>query len=373
MVSFGEAVGEATRLALCSVFAGNEAVNALLSPIAGDAAGFYPAASALRRRLCSDDPTNDPEFEPPFTGGQCPGTTYQITCTTTVYANGTCAPTVNPFSTTALGPIRGPFTDSVSPPPGGPLCAGTSGTRVFLRVGAGQSVLTLAGASFGASVSGLSVTPITGPDNCGDILPDIGPPGNVPYTGPDITYNIDESTEITVPFTAVFAPVYVKIDGSINVPLTLDVGGLTFKGEVTISPEFNLNITPDGFDTTPGVTDDPDELEEPGEPPADLPPEDEQTPPIIGVLVYSDIDPDGVPSGILFVNGPNLYVPRLASVQFAIKTRNSIGWTSDLDVKNLECYVPCPAPQGAIAVRVSPMPGVTTRFSAVRGQPLTEF
>lgn len=135
---------------------------------------------------------DSPTSQPPFTGGQCAGTTYQITCTTTVFANGLCSPTTNPFSTTAIGPITGPFTDSVTPPPGGPLCPSTSGTRVYLRVGPSQSILTLAGASFGARVSGLSVTPVSGPDNCGSqppvLTPGPNPPPNpAPLPGPEPT------------------------------------------------------------------------------------------------------------------------------------------------------------------------------------------
>lgn len=135
-------------------------------------------------RICGpyldDNGWDSPTLEPPFSGGQCPGTNYQITCTTTIFANGLCNPTTNPFSTTALGPITGPFTDSVSPPPGGPLCPGTSGTRVYLRTGPGQSILVLAGASFGARVSGLSVVPVSGPDNCGSQPPVLEPGPNPP-------------------------------------------------------------------------------------------------------------------------------------------------------------------------------------------------
>jgi len=78
MPTFSEAVQESGRLALCALFAGNEAVNALLSPLTGDSLGLYPLTSGLRRKLCSDDPGNDPIYEAPFTGGQCEGTLYQI-------------------------------------------------------------------------------------------------------------------------------------------------------------------------------------------------------------------------------------------------------------------------------------------------------
>jgi len=208
-------------------------------------------------------------------------------------------------------------------------------------------------------------------DNCGDPPPIIGAPSDVTYEAPDITYNIDDSTEITVPISFVFSPAFLDINGSINVPVKFDVGGVEFSGAVEISPEFNFEFNPSGVGGGPGTVDDPDGIGEPGIPSDPVEDPEEGTLPIIGVLVYSDIDPDGDPSGILFPAGPNIYVPRLASVTFLIKTANSTGWTPDQDVKNLECYVPCPALQGAIAVRVSPMRGVTSRFSAVRGRLLT--
>lgn len=150
-----------------------------------------------------------------FDGGQCSGTTYQVSCQTTVFANGLCQPTTNPFSLQVPGPVRGPFTDSVSPPPGGPLCGGAAGTRVYLRTGPSQNITVLAGGSFGARISGLSVTPVTGPNNCGDQpldytppaprpgLPPYRPTAPVPGTGDevevDFEFNPDGSITVQLP------------------------------------------------------------------------------------------------------------------------------------------------------------------------------
>lgn len=364
MVSFSEAVQESGRLALCALFAGNEAVNALISPIAGDSLGLYPLTSGLRRKLCSDDPANDPQYEPPFTGGQCPGTTYDINWT--IVRPGLADV---PSNAQRLGPLT--LSRALEP---GDSSVGCPEGQTFERYTllTGGSALGL-NSGCGVSISGLTATPLFGgPDNCGDPPPPPpGPPADVVYEGDDITYNIDESTEITVPISFVFSPVFIDLDGSINVPVRFDVGDVEFSGTIEVSPEFNFEFNPGGVSGGPGKVDDPEGIGEPGEPsePVDDPPEG--TLPIIGVLVYSDIDPDGDPSGILFENGPNIYVPRLASVQFLIKTADSTGWTPDQDVKNLECYVPCPALQGAIAVRVSPQRGVTSRFTPVRGRLLT--
>jgi len=154
--------------------------------------------------------------------------------------------------------------------------------------------------------------------------------------------------------------------------VTIDVGGVTFKGELEVSPKFELNIKPTKIVAGPGRPDDEDPSG--GQPQVEVPEDEEDVDVIVGVLVFSTLvgnsnDATGFPS----VGGPTFLVPRLGSVQFAIKTGNSIGWTSDVDVKNLECYVPCPAPQGAIAVRVTPIAGVTRTFTPVRGKPLTSF
>jgi len=366
MPTFSEAVEESGRLALCALFATNEAVNALVSPILGDSGGLYPLTSGLRRKLCSDDPANDPQPEVPFTGGQCAGTIYQIEWTINDPGN----PPNNQINDRP-GPLS--LSRALNPDDTSEGCPeGLSFNRYTML--SGGTPLGL-GSGCGVTVTNIVITPLFGgPDNCGDPDPEPpGPPGDITYEGPDITYNIDGDTTITVPISFIFSPAYVNLDGSINVPVKFDVGGVDFNGEISVSPEFNFEFNPGGIGTGPGTVDDPDGIGEPGEPSDPVDDPEEGTLPIVGVLVYSDIDPDASPSGILFPGGPNIYAPRVASVQFLIKTADSTGWTPDQDVKNLECYVPCPAPQGAIAVRVSPMPGVQSRFSAVRGKPLTSF
>jgi len=356
MPTFSEAVQESGRLALCALFAGNEAVNALISPIAGDSFGLYPLTSGLRRKLCSDDPNNDPQLELPFEGGQCEGTTYLITWT----VNAPGSPPNNQ-SNDRIGPLT--LSRALEPGDAEAECdEGLTFNRYTML--SAQTPLGL-GSGCGVTVTNIQVSPLFGaPDNCGDPPPPpVGPPAPVFYEAPDITYNIDGDTTITVPIAFTFSPVYVALDGSLNIPVTFDVGGVEFSGEVTVSPEFNFNFSPKGVGTGPGVTDD--------DPTGTPIPEDEDETTIIGVLVFSTVTGKNAATVLDSENGPDFYVPRIASVQFAIKTGNSIGWTSDQDVKNLECYVPCPAPQGAIAVRVTPAPGFSNTFTPVRAKPLT--
>lgn len=371
MPSFSEAVQESGRLALCALFAGNEAVNALLSPLTGDSLGLYPLTTGLRRKLCSDDPANDPVYEPPFTGGQC-NEAYLVS-----WESQNSDATTSSATVLARGPIVG-IRRTITSATGFRIELGCNGLQPASPV---CGFVADVGFSWQELVSGNRPDPTgtqqivnvvaCGLDNCGDIPPAPPEPGPITTNPPDITYNIDGDTTITVPISFTFAPAYVELDGSINIPVTFDVGGVDFNGEVTVSPEFKFEFNPGGIDRGPGTVDDPDGIGSPGIPsvPPALPPEDSL--PIIGVIVYSDIDSDFGPTGIFFDSGPDIYVPRVASVKFAIRTADSIAWTSDLDVKNLECYVPCPALQGAIAVRVQAVAGVTSRFSPVRGRLLT--
>lgn len=325
---------------------------------------FINVANGLGALVCDRPPDNLAAPEPPFTGGQCPGVNYRIT-----------------WNWSAPGFNSGPQTADRTGPLGfsragtGSLDCGSSGLtyNVYtLTEGTGVNPVSLA-AGCGAEVNDLTVTRLDGqPDNCGDPPAPLPEPGDTYNFGGDITYEGDDNTNITVPVTAVFAPIFVDVDGSLRIPVNVDVGGVEFTGNLEVSPSFTLNLRPKGITSGPGKPDDP-ELG-PGQPGVPVPEDEEDVEVIVGVLVFSTLvgnnnDATGFPS----VGGPTFLVPRLGSVQFAIKTGNSIGWTSDLDVKNLECYVPCPAPQGAIAVRVTPIAGVTRTFTPVRGKPLTSF
>jgi len=197
MVTFSEAVRRSGRLALCAVLAVNESVNALISPIAGDSLGLYPLTSGLRRQLCSDDPGNDPVFTPEFAGGQCE-TNYSVTWGSYSRYIGGCGTETAGGNT--VGGINGPIRGIAfqNPNPGATLCPGSPGQIQGVIQRDGSFVGLVGGTGQGL----VSRVPLTftrqdeQPDDCGDLAPPLGPPGNVSF-GDEITYNIDESTEIT--------------------------------------------------------------------------------------------------------------------------------------------------------------------------------
>lgn len=372
MPSFVEAMTGFMRSNFCSALDTLGDAITLGNRISVGGIGQVNLANALGALVCDKPPDNVQPPPPPFTGGQC-NAVYVVAATRTTNLSGTGNITVR-----ARGPIGGVRLRQIS---GNNydwelFCSNLNtsfsncgtladGSPAWRRLGGVQS------SDGNQTTSITSVTPC-GLNNCGDPAPVYPTPApTYPFTGP-VTYNIDDSTEITVPVTAVFSPIFVSIDGSLRIPVDIDVDGIDFNGELTIAPEFTLNLRPKGITSGPGKPDDP--TLGPGQPGVPVPEEDEDFVPIIGVLVFSTLQSNvqratGFPS----VGGPTFLVPRIGSVQFAIRTGNSIGWTSDIDVKNLECYVPCPAPQGAIAVRVTPETGVTRTFTPIRGKPLTSF
>lgn len=366
MVSAIEAITGQVKNGLCFILGNVEDAARVLGNLVGTSAGIGGVAGGLGALVCDLPPEPLPVAPPPFNGGQCQGVPYRVLFS---YTND--QGNRNEIEQNIEGVVVGVYT----------IPANFGGKSVGIeRRNPDGSIQRF----FQAGVTDPNTNPAPSlsvlgrvdglPDTCGD--PDGGPvppPGPVSPELPDITYDIDGDTNITVPIAVIYAPVYVDLDGSFKMPISINVGDIDLSGTINLAPEFGIEIKPTINIGGPGTPDDPDIIGEPGGGPTEIPDSEDLESTIIGVLVYSDLTTDNGSSGVDFTNGPDLYVPRLASVQFAVKTRDSIGWTSDQDVKNLECYVPCPAPQGAIAVRVSPMPGVSSRFTAVRGVPLTEF
>jgi hypothetical protein len=366
MTTFSEAVRASTRAALCALSAANESANALLSPLIGDPLGFYDLTSGLRRQLCSDDPDNDPE--PPserVIGGQCPGVLYNVTFTRNNTTTGVPV-------TTVFNNEPGPITLTRNTPPDPPCTVFFNGW--VLRDGNGNQISATGNCStnFPSNPTVTAVRSDGNPDTCGDQPFPVGPPQNVEY-GDEITYNIDESTEITIPIDFTFSPFSVDFDGSVYAPVTFTAGGVEFSGEITIAPEFGFTFSPSLIINPTPTPDNPEDLDdEDGDPqdPVETPPP-ERT--IIGVIVRSSVVGEQRSTAIATTNMPTIYAPRVASVKFAVNVGLVSAWTPDIDVKNLDCYVPCPEPRGAVAVRVTAMPGFSVSFTPVRAKPLTDF
>jgi hypothetical protein len=240
------------------------------------------------------------------------------------------------------------------------------GAEFFWPAGATQE-------EFAGSISITNITRVDGlPDDCGNVPPPPPPPfppPGVTYNRP-ITYTNNEGDDITInaPIT-LYAPV-VDINGNWTIPFDIELPDVTIPGDFVFAPDIDINLYPQRPTGDRGKADDEDEINDAEDEDGEPDPPDERGEVIIGVIVRSVVPPEAIQTAIATTEGPAIYAPRLGTVKFAIAVGSIVSWTSDLPVKNINCYVPCPAPQGAIAVRVSPAPGVTRVYTPVRGKPL---
>lgn len=363
MVTFRDAVASSLRGALCAVIAinddGAKLFGRVLPPVAG-AADYLNFFAPLRAQLCNDDPADTAPIPPPFTGGQCPGVIYNVNVTGTT----TNPPQNQTFSANLTGPLS--YSREVV---GGEDC-GPSGDEFvrFTIVGSTpSSILTWQGC--GATFVVNSTTRLDGlPDDCGDPGIVVPPPG--PITRPvNITYDTSDDDIIDIDGDVTFSPAFSVGELNVRVPFTLDLGGFTWTGNLQVSPSFELTLSPNINFGNGGATDDPvpPPTGDPGTPPP--PDDDDQQLVIIGVVVRSTPTSELRQTEIATVGIPTIYAPRIASVSFAIESSFTVAWTPDTPVKNRDCYIPCPAVQGAVGVSVSPEPGWECSFVAVRGLP----
>lgn len=350
-------------------------------------APFRPRATLGYRLFCNREPPPPPENSPG--GGQCP-TLYNVTVQRTYqFTSGGSCPSFTDSQTLngRLGPIRGvqPFKEGPdagyyllhAPQPGFP------DGRSRVVVATDGSAIVCPSRVLGVSIT--SIVRVDGqPDDCGDLPPLVPiPPFPNPTIPDDVEYDDDNGDPITVPVNITFGFPFIFINGELNVPF-----------RVQISPEFNFDI--DGtlnletgdvnfnFGGSPGgdgclpkppgdfapIGDEPPTPDPgiPQPPPVDDDPTDDRLKDIIrGVIVTASVD--DVNATIIGQDGnPDLYIPRIGNVQFAIQIRNSVSWTERVNVTNLRQFIPCPWEGGAIDVRGTAEPGVIMSLTPVIGQ-----
>lgn len=356
MVGFLVAAAEAVRSAQCQVLSANEY-------LAGSVGRFNPVARVTApialnaiRRLLGCDPQDDYENpDPPFTGGQCAGVSYQVFLS----GRSGSGSTIGSANRTGQGPVGGVCF--------GPVNFGLTRVGVVFADGcqdAGGGISTTSPANQ-SSWAITSVVRLDGqPDDCGSPEPTYPPPINFNFNT-DVTYEGDDGTEITVNVPFVFAPIKVDFNGDLRIPVDFSLGGFEFSGNVNL-PDFNLTINPprlppgSGDDLSGQGGDDEGETTPPTAP-------DEK---IIGVVVTAtQIDSRRVSSysspGI-----PPIFVPRLGSIKFVYSIGSATFFSSDIDIKDRRTFIPCPFSQGADAVIASPNIGVSLVSTPIRGFPI---
>lgn len=358
MVTFREAVSEAVRAGYCGTvrrepvwFAG------LRRLVVNPDSGLADAGRAFNKLICNSEDNPEDDFpQPDFTGGQC-STTYLVNL---VNVGAGLPSTASAFAT---GPVSGTY--RTGPNQFGAYAWFVNATPdVAFRTGnPGEDW----------KISSVSRTDAA-PDNCGNIPIVFPDPGPITVNPPDITYEDNDNVSITVPIAIVYAPVSIRATGYVSIPITVDVGGITLNGELTLFPDFTVELFPDTIFNTPGTPDNPDLTDpEPGSEGEDDP---DQTPPdvdlIIGVLINSNKDGNTRASEVTQDELPTLYAPRLGNTSFKVRTGRITGWTPPQPIQFTNQYVPCPSPYGAIDVRVWWDAGWDGSYSPVRGKPIGE-
>lgn len=369
MPTFKEGLASAVKTAICTTLGRYDDALRYIGniPLIGSAAGFANVAGPLRAQLC-DKPPDDLDIpDPPFTGGQCCGAAYEATYCFLNPNTGMQQCGQFQWNDAQLVGLDVRSNQPAQPTKsGGPLLKSCStGAVQFIPLGT----------TFEADDIDQSITNIVrtdgGADDCGDINPP-PPPVQPIDVDIDVTYNDgDTNVEINIDGSVRIGPAFSTGDFNLRVPVRIQLGDANFNGYVDLSPEFNLVIAPRINFGNGGAVDDPTEL--PIVDPVDTtpPPEYEDQAAIVGVFVTAIQDSPNAASSILTQGMPTIKAPRVGSVSFAIERSFTVAWTPDIDVKSLDCYIPCPEPRGAVGVSVTPVPGVRLGWTPVRGFPLT--
>ncbi len=334
---------------------------------------FIENTTRALRRLAGCDPQNDPESPPPpFSGGQCPSR-YDVTHR----LNGNGVP--GPLAVSSLvGPIGG---ISVRPQPtdfntknaiiqaGGRHTGGFGNpcgtvTEIGAKGYVGTTRTFAPGTTVTAEIVSIEVCP-NDPNNCGN-PPPVFPPAAPININIDVTYNTEQGDEITVTIPFIFAPVITDITGNFRFPFTFDFGGIEFSGDFSLAPEFTVNINPP---PAPRGTDSPI---------TDLPAPDDEIPVapstfrerVVGVVVQARLVGEQQLTTIATTNIPQILAPRAGSIKFGYAIAGRSFWSDDIDIKDLNTFIPCPFSQGADTVAATPAPGVVLNYVPVFGAPL---
>lgn len=369
MGSFADGLTSAIRQGFCAVIDAPATAIELMkqySPLLPGDIVLYNLPRALYRNFCDREPPPDPS--PGFTGGQC-DTRYDVYVRyqLQVIATGAIVETDNP-DVVVNGSVKGLRLVQESP----------SIQRLYVVGGLagnpGAESLTACGVNSTDSLrivnyQILNVVRVDGnPDNCGNApspIPPYTPGSNVYNTS--VTYN-SGGTSVTVPVGLVFGYANVNLNGYLTIPVKVSVnlepqfvanfnlstGDITFdfgggSGRNPNSPDQRPNTQP--WDTTTDDTS-PPQPDGTGVPNPPKPSDPSADKVIIGCLVT--VTSVGIRNGASIIgqdNNPDIYAPNLGFVNFLVPANGiASGWTPDQPIKNRRCYIPCPAPQGAIRV-----------------------
>lgn len=360
MATFGDGLKTSIKSVICGALSNSAQFASNFRQIYSPAVIPLRIADGLHGIACGNDPDSyvSPVL-PPFSGGQCP-TNYNLYFEAEVIADST-GDFISWMPATANnrpGPVGGfrPKPDNNN------ILQGQ-----FNGVWDDLVQLSLGFQGFSGQIRNFTATRVDGqPDNCGDPDADYLPAGNV--SAPDIPVNYDDDSgqPKTRNVDLILKPPYIDDDGNLVIPV--DVDGQPYD----IYPFDDWGVVPrfGGGESGGGGAGDsfgPETDPNPDDVPEEKPEEKEQ--PIIGVMINAQPDGTETTTTIFQSSAPNIIFPRLANVSFFYNRDKLTGWGNAIEVRNVDCYVPCPDPLGAQAVKVEFAGGWDGQYKEVLKKP----
>lgn len=334
-----------------------------------------PNAPSLAYGLfCNRAPQAPTPPGPDFNNGQCPGTVYNLNVTvqaTQRIGGGAIINVTDSNNGNFVGPIIPLGIEyPQSGNPANPVTwrynftAGTPPVTGFIQTG--QSFV-------GINSYSVTVTPVSGPDNCGGPpAEDIPPPlPNSNIFNPTITFQNDNNVTVTVSPVVAIGVAFLDARAEINIPVDINLGDIVLQanlnlstGDINFGPSFNINspgtsgrpakpcecIPPTGSDEEPPTR-------PPGVPQPPAPPEDpvQGERRIVGaiVTVTNDAGADSIDNSLY--GCPDVATPYYGLCFFVHKSDSGLlSWSEDYRIKTRQQYISCPWPDGAVSVAVAP-------------------
>jgi len=313
---------------------------------------YNNAIDGLRSLFCEAPVEEIDNVLPDFSGGQCPGSRYQVNWSASYSwerTNGTTS-TTNLTNVTSgqcnfapfiLGPISGIRIDTSNLPALQIVIDAGNGARVVSSTTLPQFKSYKGGSG---TINTISVCPGFD-DDCGDPPPEYKPINIFNFTENIEYIDNSETTNIQLGDFNLFAPIFLP--GSIQIPFSLNVGEVNFSGSlfpngtINISPDFNIGV---GSQNDPSPTDEPD-LDDDEE--YEIEPSEEQESIIVGAWVV--VTQDSARATQVAEGGVTHFYPRQGILKFRMAFGTSgFTYSQGIDVKTRRAYIPVPRTGRAI-------------------------
>jgi hypothetical protein len=168
--------------------------------------------------------------------------------------------------------------------------------------------------------------------------------------------NVTVSGDVNIGIPILIAPF------TLVAPVKVDLGGQTFNGSVTLSPDFDVTLSPT-FGGGGGNTDPTEPIEpEPDDPDPDDPdePSECEDAPLKGLLVSLNFTPEMRATEVRQDGSlSSLAVPRAAIIYFIAKVGNRSVYMPGVDLKSRSQYVPVPYNAIVTCWRIHTEPGIS--------------